>query len=349
MSTPGGKGVSPPRVPSGNYKCLKCGVVYKTQRGTFQISQSPIYLENNAHIPVCNNCIDELYSKYLSMLHDDAAAAERVCMKFDIYWNPDIWQSTNKLPPSGSRIRAYTMRCNLQKTVGKTYDNTILENKARSYGVSSIDEMVEIETSKDVSTDESAASYTPDKETILFWGGGFTPDFYYELNQRYDRWTKDLDKPLDIAVEALYKQICIQESTINRNIASGKSIEQGQKTLSDLLGALNAKPVQKKDDDDSSEVNETPLGVWGKIWEENRPIPDDEEMKDSASLVRYISVWFMGHLGKMLGMKNAYSKMYEDEMEKWRVQRPEFVEEDDNDLFDDIFGDVGDGDDIVKN
>ena len=55
-------------------------------------------------------------------------------------------------------------------------------------------------------------------------------------------------------------------------------------------------------------------------------------------IVKYISIWFLGHLCKMLGIKNAYCKMYERELEKMRIENPELDEEDDETLFDDIFG-----------
>lgn len=40
----------------------------------------------------------------------------------------------------------------------------------------------------------------------------------------------------------------------------------------------------------------------------------------------------------MLGVKNSYSKMYEDEISKYRVERPEYDDEDDETVINDIFG-----------
>lgn len=41
----------------------------------------------------------------------------------------------------------------------------------------------------------------------------------------------------------------------------------------------------------------------------------------------------------MFGIKNSYNKLYEEAMEKYRVERPEYVDsEDDESLFDAIFG-----------
>jgi hypothetical protein len=39
----------------------------------------------------------------------------------------------------------------------------------------------------------------------------------------------------------------------------------------------------------------------------------------------------------MLGIKNSYCKLYEEELAKIRVERPEYEDEDDETLFNDIF------------
>ncbi len=46
----------------------------------------------------------------------------------------------------------------------------------------------------------------------------------------------------------------------------------------------------------------------------------------------------LGHLCKMLGIKNTYCKLYEDEMARLRVERPDLEEEDDEGAFSEIFG-----------
>ena len=40
----------------------------------------------------------------------------------------------------------------------------------------------------------------------------------------------------------------------------------------------------------------------------------------------------------MLGIKNTYCRLYEEEIAKMRVDRPEYEDEDDETLFNDIFG-----------
>ena len=77
----------------------------------------------------------------------------------------------------------------------------------------------------------------------------------------------------------------------------------------------------------------TPLGVWIHKYENQRPLPEVEN--DENHIKKYIFTW-MGHLCKMLGIKNGYTKMYEDEIEKLRVEKPEY-DGDDEDLMIDYF------------
>ena len=80
------------------------------------------------------------------------------------------------------------------------------------------------------------------------------------------------------------------------------------------------------------------FGTLIRKWENEKPIPEpDEEWKDVDGIVRYITVYFLGHLCKMMGIKNSYPRMYEAEMAKYKVEKPEY-EDDDEALFDAVFG-----------
>lgn len=110
-----------------------------------------------------------------------------------------------------------------------------------------------------------------------------------------------------------------------------------------MLGSANLKPIQKKAADAKDSLEGIPFGEWIRRWENTEPVPEpDPELQDVDGIVRYISTWFLGHLCKMLGIKNTYCQLYEDEIAKMRVDRPEFEEDDDDDLFNDVFGQNGD-------
>ena len=93
------------------------------------------------------------------------------------------------------------------------------------------------------------------------------------------------------------------------------------------------KPGQKKQEDADAALTNTPLGVWLYRYENKRPLPEvDEELKDVNGIRKYVFTW-MGHLCKMLGLKNAYSQLYEDEIARLRVDKPEYDGDDDKLLF----------------
>ena len=144
---------------------------------------------------------------------------------------------------------------------------------------------------------------------------------------------------MDVGERAVIKQICMLEVTINRDTAQGKAIDRTVNSLNALLGSANLKPVQKKKDDSlDANTEATPFGVWIRKIENTRPISEpDPELKDVDGIIRYISVWFLGHLCKMLKIDNKYSRLYEEEMAKLRVERPEYEGEDEESVFEDIF------------
>jgi len=336
-----------PKETLSQFCCSRCGRIYKRQKNNFPTSQSPLFRGNGGYLPLCNTCLDELFEHYKEVLKDEKEAIKRMCMKLDIYWNPELYAMINKDSTTRSRMKSYISKTNLLKYTGKTYDDTLDETVA-SVDISTAAKMAEEYGAGDMLNRPIASPIDiqmPNTDTILFWGAGFTPEFYNELNLRYERWTNGLPKPLDPGAEALYKQICLAESTINKNIVAGKNVEQAQNSLNNLLGSLNIKPNQKKDEDDALGIDTTPLGVWAKRWEDKRPIPeDDPDLADSYGVVKYISTWLYGHLSKMLGIKNIYSKLYEDEISKFRVEKPEYEGEDDETVFDSVFNTDG-GDD----
>lgn len=314
---------------SQKFYCCRCGTSYSRKKGYFPVSHSLMY-RGSGYLPVCNDCVEDMYEQYRDSLCDDKEAMRRMCMKLDLYWNEDIYNMVERTVGVNSRIRNYIGKTNLIRYIDKTFDDTIAEGNAldcqRSGAIyqehpQALDEIEE----------------TPvDQKIVDFWGAGFTSDFYVELERRYQDWTNGVPV-VEPSERSLYKQICILEATISRDSAQGKAIDKNVNALNTLLGSMNLKPAQKKEGADAA-VDGTPFGVWIRKWENTKPIPEpDPELKDVDGIVRYITVWFLGHLCKMLGIKNTYCKLYEDEIAKMRIERPEYEDEDDETMFNDIF------------
>lgn len=314
-----------------------------------------------------------MYNSYLAAFENPKEAVKRVCMKLDMYWNESIYNSMKNTATGSSRIKEYIRRSNLMQHAGKTYDDTLDEEYRLKQDEETKDDMkVRAEIADEIRADveekfrdelrielreeikneleEESLSVSNEENVELgerkrkrlsdFWGTGFEDSFYLELEQRYNNWISELNRQPDITEQAIYKQICILELTINKDLVAGKSVDKNINALNSLLGSMNLKPAQKKEDT-TSDFFKQPFGVGIGVYEDTAPIPEpDEDFKDKDSIIRYITVWFLGHLCKMLHIRNSYCKMYEEEMERLRVERPEISDdEDDEEAFDDIFGD----------
>jgi hypothetical protein len=118
-------------------------------------------------------------------------------------------------------------------------------------------------------------------------------------------------------MEELIKQICFQLLDIKKGREANNKVDAQLKTLQDLLGSANLKPVQETG---ANATEQSTFGMLIKKWENDKPIPEPEdEFKDVDGIKKYINIWFLGHLCKMLGIENAYAKQYEEEVAKYTV------------------------------
>lgn len=265
-----------------------------------------------------------MYSIYLDRYKDEKKATRQMCRKLDLYWNEQLFDQSLKTSTARTVLTGYMVKLSSSKYAGKSYDDT-LEELGQLW-------------SED-QPDESSNVYIPPEDVVAFWGPGYSADDYYELEQRKNYWLDHLPNGVDVTVglEALLRQICSLEIDINRARASGNSVDKLQTTLNTLLGSAMLKPAQGNESVDTA-LERTPFGVWIKRWENERPVPEpDPELQDVDGIIRYLNIWFTGHLSKMLGLKNSKSKLYDDAIEKLRVDNPECADEDEDDLLYDVF------------
>lgn len=313
-----------------DYKCCTCGKKYKKQSGNFSYSQSPLYKGNNSFLPICNNCLENLVEQYTELLGSQNEAIERVCLHWDIYVSDSILNSTKKIDTNRSRIKCYIKNCNLQQNAGKTYDTYLKEISDER--INSIDSLEEAKENKD---------FKVAQKTIKFFGLGYTQEQYLFLQNQYEDWIHRHQCETK-AQEELFKNLCIAQLNINIAQQTNGKVSEAMKTFQDLLGSANLKPTQTND---NALADSNTFGTLIKRWEETTPVPEpNPEWKDVDGIIRYISIYFLGHLCKMMGIKNTYSRMYEDEMAKYRVEKPEY-EGDDEAIFDAVFGGDNYGDD----
>lgn len=304
------------------YTCVTCGKPYSKLNGNFPASQSELYAGLNYHLPICKKCLDKLYEQYCIKFGDEDEAIRRICMKFDIYWDQSLANASRKITKDRSRIHTYISRANLIQYKGKTYDTTLDEENNN-----------QINSIKDFKDEDKNTKVT--KKTVQFFGFGFTEQEYQWMQYQYNDWTARHECKTK-AQEELFKNICITQLQIQKATQNGEKIEQLMNAYQNLLGSANIKPNQTNE---NALADQNTFGTLIQKWETEKPIPEpDPEWKDVDGILKYISTWFLGHLCKMMGVKNSYSKLYETEMKKYKVEKPQY-EDDDEALFNNLFGD----------
>lgn len=156
------------------------------------------------------------------------------------------------------------------------------------------------------------------------------------LETQYEDWTQRYACESK-AQELLFQRIVHTQLAIEKAQKAGRDTEKLDKSLQDLMGSNAIKPA-------SNNANAlTEAKTFGQLiqkWENEMPIPTPEpEFQDVDKMGLWVDVFFKGHLARMMGIKNAFSALYEKFMSKYTVTKPQYNEDSDTEtLFDQIFG-----------
>lgn len=320
------------------YKCTRCGTRYSKLKGNFSASQSPLYAGNNegsvSYLPICRKCLDELFNHYAIALGDEKEAVKRICIKFDIYFNELAYESAKKISADRSRITGYISKVNIIPHTGKTYDDTIDEEQS-----------AKIETIEDFDELKESGTTKISANIIKQWGFGFAVEDYEYLNAQFGDWKSKciVDGK---ARESLVRELCIIKLQQNKALFDGK-VELYDKLTQTYQKVLANANLQPKQEDANDKAGEKPMGVMIEMFENERPIPPPEDEWINNSMIRLVSIYFLGHLSKMVGIKNRYANMYEEEMAKYRVELPEFSDAEDDDIFEYLSKDNNENEDNI--
>lgn len=187
--------------PLGEYKCTCCGKVYKTQKNHFPVTFSPLYEANNGYLPICKECVDKYYINLVDFYSgNEEHAMEHCCQSFDWYYSPVAMSMTKTSNNGFSRVSMYPSKMSIiqVRSKGTTYLDTIRQK--------SDEKILSTEDINNIKNEElgNEDKYIASKETIMFFGLGYTNDEYEFLQRQYDDWT-DRNECKTKAQEELYK------------------------------------------------------------------------------------------------------------------------------------------------
>jgi len=193
------------------------------------------------------------------------------------------------------------------------YNNSVFETKPVISSIGAPTDSEEVEDRSDYY-----------KELADFWGLT-KPEEIDFLQYEYEQLTNAYESEDSYAMRILFQEVSHLRLTIKKNRENNKPVDKELKTLQDLLGSANIKPVQETG---ANATDQATFGTLIKKYENERPIPEpDEAWKDVDGIKKYVQVWFLGHLCKMLGINNDYVEMYEEELAKHTVETPEYEDD----------------------
>lgn len=279
--------------------------------------------------PVCKDCITKMATDYdakKDIYKDNIEKAKTTARFMDIPFIYSIYKKEDdeirdgKATTTGWRKLIRTIRSS-KAYAGLTYKDSVIANEDAE------------STATKADVDEDILLARPEMKKLF--GSGFEESDYLFLQDQYDDWCART--AVDTKSQQTYIiRICFKLLDIWKAQRNGEDTKELDKSLNDLMLAANLQPKQNVNTAASDSLT---FGQLIEKWETEEPIPEpDEEFKDVNNIGKLIRVFFMGHLSRALGLKNGYSKEYEDIMGEYTVLKPEEREDIVSDTYQDIFG-----------
>lgn len=292
--------------------------------------------------PICKECLQKEAMDYNAKTKEYTDSREKtikVFQKLDLPFIDSVYRTALKRAQeeAGDRNRksAYGHLLTMVKTLDQYRNLHFEDSEFGDNGNPAI-----VETEEEIN-ENSKLLKTAKKR----FGSDYSNRDLVFLETQYEDWTNRYACESK-AQELLFQRICHKQLEIEKAQKRGDETKDLDKTLQDLMASIAIKPNQSSANalTESKSFGQL-IQKWEDEYEGGNPIPEpDEDFKDVDKIGLYIDVFFKGHLSKMMGLKNAFSNIYEKFMKKYTVNKPQYDEEADSEaLFDQIFGAKADG------
>lgn len=296
--------------------CINCG---NKKKSDFHSNKDP-FKKYFKKIPYCDNCIKEIYNKYLVQYKSMNIAVYYTCRKIDIPYNHCCYNSAlekvhnpaSKLRGEENIIGAYfsIMAFAESNGWGNCFDDSQGEDSVE--GITSFAEITKVKK-KNALEDFIQNSNKDEYETIEFdtedlirkWGTYDNDELSY-LECEFLEWKDKLNNHMDKATEVIIKEICLQTLYIRKARENGDLVDKQLATLQNLL-----KTSGLSDEKSEEKIAGSILGVTIRDIEYNKPIvPKDDSLSDVDGMRDKIFS-IAGALSQSMLKKNEYVKVFE--------------------------------------
>lgn len=279
--------------------CTCCGETKKINSTNFYKSYSVLYRNNiENRMTICKECLLKLADEFQNTFNSENRALYELCKLLDTYYEKSLFESA-KTQAEKQKSNVFQIYFQKALSLPQYRNKRFLDSE-----------------SFDQKQDYEEMSENIGRDLLEFWGVGYSQSEYDFLEKEYTNLTTRYECD-SYVLEVLFQEIANQRLDIKKKRENGTSVDKELKTLQDLLGSANIKPVQESNALASEQVT---FGTLIKKYENEKPIPEPlGEWKDADWIKKYVLTWFLGHFSKMTGAKNEYSKMYDEEIEKYTV------------------------------
>lgn len=293
--------------------CTSCGSEKDINRDYYS-SNSPFH-KHTGKLHVCKQCFWEFVGDDVNKLKNALRMIDKPFLAELLKSSQEEAVGTNK-----NIIKTYMKNVGMPQYKTFTWEESDYENHKKTKSTRQVIE-------EDL--DEEIAQLNNDELRYLktFWGRGYETEDLIWLQTEYEDWTNRYECDSK-GMETLIQEICKQQLDINIRRSNGEKVDQQLKTLQDLLGSSNLKPVQETG---ANAVEQETFGTLIKKFEKEKPIPEPDPLwRDVDGIGKYIRTFFFGHMAKALGVENKFQSEYEEEFAKHTVNQEDIDFGDEN-------------------
>lgn len=324
-------------IPSNFIKCNVCGKIKTVNDGgNFYQSESKLHagctaiytsptkdVSLKSYAPVCKGCLGVKLGDASSLSHLVECLQLLDKPYFESDWNKtvDMWAHRAK-PISVLGKYSQTLSLNHKEKRFSDSDNTSDREEVFFDG------------------QEVKLSKAAEKKLMATWGEGLTAYEYNFLDNEKYKIESSFENN-DYGMNWIIEEVAWTALKIDKRKKDSKDYADLTTQMGKLMNDGSMKPVQSTGANAQEALT---YGLLIKKFENERPTPDPDPLwADVDGIKFYIRVWFLGHLCALLGIKNAYSEEYYEELAKYTV---DVVDDEESEFDDSEFDETDDIDDI---
>ena len=266
--------------------CTMCGQE-KEMVANFYKSYSFMFKGNNERLPLCKECVNKMFQRYLKKTKSSMKALYECCRKLDIYFKESLYISM---------AEKYDDKVIFGQYISKI--NSLPQNKGRTFENSDLLDLEKEEKEKQVAYERYKAS--SEFDLVRKQGKNFTKEELQELEEHYEFYEKKVDLS-KIQVERMVVQICIKEIEIEKARMNGENTKDLENLLIKYMneGSLTPKTMSAMEQSQSQKT----FGTWIDDIEQYRPaeyFKDKKIYEDFDSLKEYLERFIFRPLKNLL-------------------------------------------------